>query len=62
MSVQRALVDADLSCNVTTLAQLTLGYAPLSTLRMRPDVTITGNEEVLNAVFIKKDCYFADYF
>ena len=62
VSVQRALVDADLSCNVTTLAQLTLGYAPLSTLRMRPDVTITGHEEVLNAVFIKKDCYFADYF
>jgi len=62
VSVQRTLDDADLSCNVTTLAQLTLGYAPLSTLRMRPDVTVSGNEDVLNAVFVKKDCYFADYF
>lgn len=62
VSVQRTLDDADISCDVTTLAQLTLGFAPLSTLRMRPDVTVSGNEEILNAVFVKKDCYFADYF
>lgn len=62
VSVERTLDNADLSCNVTTLAQLTLGFAPLSTLRFRPDVTVSGNEDVLNAVFIKKDCYFADYF
>ena len=46
----------------TTLAQLVLGYAPLSTLRLRPDVTVSGNEETLKAVFVKKSCYFADYF
>ena len=32
------------------------------TLRMRPDVEVRGNEETLRAVFVKKDCYFADYF
>ncbi len=61
-SVQRTMGQADLSCNVTTLAQLTMGYAPLSTLAYRPDVVINGNEEILHSVFIKKDCYFADYF
>ena len=47
---------------MTTLAQLVLGYAPLSTLRLRPDVVVSGNEETLKAVFVKKNCYFADYF
>ena len=62
VSVQRTLDSADLSCNVTTLAQLVLGYAPLATLRYRTDVKVNGNEELLKEVFIKKDCYFADYF
>ncbi len=60
--VERADAPADLVVDVTTLAQLTLGFAPLDTLRMRPDVEVRGNEETLRAVFVKKDCYFADYF
>lgn len=62
LSVERTEEKADIACDVTTLAQLVLGYAPLSTLRYRPDVTVNGNEDVLNSVFVKKNCYFADYF
>ena len=62
VSVERTDAPADMSCDVTTLAQLVLGYAPLSTLRLRPDVVVSGNEDTLNSVFVKKDCYFADYF
>ena len=62
VSVERTGAPADLTCDVTTLAQLVLGYAPLSTLRLRPDVVVSGNEETLKAVFVKKNCYFADYF
>ena len=50
VSVERTVERADLSCDVTTLAQLVLGFAPLSTLRMRPDVVVDGKEEILNAV------------
>ncbi|MGI5883829.1 MAG: GNAT family N-acetyltransferase [Candidatus Spyradocola sp.] len=62
VSVERTDAPADLVVDVTTLAQLTLGFAPLDTLRYRPDVEIHGNLETLRAVFVKKDCYFADYF
>lgn len=61
-SVERTDDEPDLSLDVTTLAPLVMGYAPLSTLCMRPDVEVHGNREVLSSVFVKKDCYFADYF
>ena len=62
VSVERTDAPADLSVNVTTLAQLTLGYAPLDTLAYRSDVRINGNLDVLRSVFVRKNCYFADYF
>lgn len=62
VSVERTDTSADLACDVTTLAQLVMGYAPLSTLCYRSDVTVNGNEDVLNSVFVKKNCYFSDYF
>jgi predicted acetyltransferase len=61
-SVERTSEAPDLSLDVTALAPLVLGYAPLATLAMRRDVTVHGKWEVLSSVFVKKDCYFADYF
>ena len=41
--VQRTEEAPDLEVDVTTLAQLMMGYADLKTLAMRKDVTIHGN-------------------
>ena len=60
--VQRTEEAPDLEVDVTTLAQLMMGYADLKTLAMRKDVTIHGNRETLSAVFTRKERYFSDYF
>lgn len=60
--VQRTEEVPDLEADVTTLAQLMMGYAGLKTLAMRKDVTIHGNREILSAVFTRKERYFSDYF
>lgn len=62
VSVEKIQGDADIQVNVTTLAQMVLGYAPLDAICYRADVKLNGNKDVLCAVFVKKDCYFADYF
>ena len=54
--------DADITVSVQTLAQMVLGFHDLSSLLYRPDVVRRGNAETLSAVFIRKDCYFNDYF
>ena len=59
---QRTEEAPDLEVDVTTLAQLMMGYADLKTLAMRKDVTIHGNRETLSAVFTRKERYFSDYF
>ena len=53
---------ADIALDVTTLALLALGYAPLDTIALRRDVEVRGNEETLRQVFVRKNCYFADYY
>lgn len=60
--VQRTEEAPDLEVDVTTLAQLMMGYADLKTLAIRKDVTIHGNRETLSAVFTRKERYFSDYF
>ena len=60
--VQHTEEAPDLEVDVTTLAQLMMGYADLKTLAMRKDVTIHGNRETLSAVFTRKERYFSDYF
>ena len=62
VEVTRTEDRADIALDVTTLALLALGYAPLDTIALRRDVEVRGNEETLRQVFVRKNCYFADYY
>lgn len=54
--------SCDLSLSVQTLAQLCLGYMPLSMALLKQDVMLYGNRETLEKVFVKKPMFMTDRF
>ena len=54
--------DPDLTVSIQALGQLCAGCVSLSEALYRPDVTLSGNEEVLRSVFVRKPVLVEDHF
>lgn len=62
VAVSRCKGEADLRLSVQTLAQLTLGFLKLQDALYKPDVTVTGNRETLEKVFVQKVKFLLDWY
>ncbi len=54
--------DPDLTVSIQAFAQLASGSVSLSEALYRPDVSLSGNEEALHRVFIRKPVLVEDHF
>ncbi|MCK5757525.1 MAG: GNAT family N-acetyltransferase [Clostridiales bacterium] len=54
--------EADLKCTASSFAQLVTGYMSLDNMCLNPDVEIMGNKDILQKLFIKKECFIWDRF
>ena len=52
----------DLTVSIQALGQMAAGAVSLSEAMYRPDVTVTGNQEVLEKVFVRKPILVEDHF
>ena len=52
----------DLTVSVQAFGQMAAGCASLAEAKYRPDVTVSGNEETLAKVFIRKPILVEDHF
>ena len=61
-SVTHTDAEADLSVSVQVLGQLACGCVSLSEAALHEDVEISGNEAVLEQVFVRKPLWVADHY
>lgn len=54
--------EPDLKCTAPSFAQLITGYMSLDNMCLNPDVEIIGNKDILEKLFIKKECFIWDRF
>ena len=52
----------DLTVSIQALGQMAAGAVSLSEAMYRPDVTVAGNQEVLEKVFVRKPILVEDHF
>jgi hypothetical protein len=62
VSVSRTQSDADIRLSVQTFTQLALGTLALRDALFKPDVTLRGSLETLEAVFVKKAKFLLDWY
>ncbi|MFO7611921.1 MAG: sterol carrier protein domain-containing protein, partial [Clostridia bacterium] len=60
--VARTGEEADIVCEAASISQLVTGYLPLDYMRVRSDISVKKNEEVLGKLFVKKPCFIWDRF
>ena len=61
-SVRRTEALPDLEVSVQALGQLACGSTSLAEAKLREDVRISGNEEILKKVFVRKPILVADHY
>ena len=61
-SVRRTEALPDLEVSVQALGQLACGSTNLAEAKLREDVRISGNEEILKKVFVRKPILVADHY
>ena len=61
-SAEQTAETPDLTVSIQALGQMAAGAVSLSEAMYRPDVTVTGNQEVLEKVFVRKPILVEDHF
>ena len=61
-SAEQTAETPDLTVSIQALGQMAAGAVNLSEAMYRPDVTVTGNQEVLDKVFVRKPILVEDHF
>lgn len=62
LSVEKTQEAPDLSVTIQRFSQLAVGFVELGQTEYLSDVTIHGNRDVLEKVFVRKPLFFTDHF
>ena len=61
-SIEQTEETPDLTVSIQAFGQMAVGAVSLAEAMYRPDVTVSGNEAVLEKVFVRKPILVEDHF